>query len=101
MKKILIKTTTTQIIKDGVYKPKSGLFTFVNDGDRLMYLGNNFLIRPGGSFSLNLDALTAMAVENGISVENETQFEVTFSQDTVGNTRLSGQLIEVFITKID
>lgn len=101
MKKIKVDTTITQIAANGYLKPTAPLFTIYNDGDRLMYINNNFLVRPGASYTVNMEAIVAMAIEKNIEVVNDTQYYITFIDDNVSNTRQSAQLIEVFIRKVD
>lgn len=75
----------------------------VNDGDRDINL-DKYLIRPGASFSINIDSIAAYGLEQNVPVVNDTTYQITFLPDPLGPShisRVSAQLIEIFIKKED
>jgi hypothetical protein len=64
-----------------------------------LYINNNFYIRPGGSFGVNVDAIVANAIDQDIEVVNNTQYAIRFEIDPAVTGRSSAQLIEIFIKK--
>lgn len=104
MKKAVYKINTRQITAGGKYKPTAPMWAFVNTGITNLVLNDNYILKPGESFGVDLAALVAICLAKGIPVENETEFEVEFKTsagtktlDIEGQSTGTAHLIETFI----
>ena len=104
MKKATYKTNTRQITAGGKYKPTAPIWAFVNTGTTNLVLNSNYILKPGESFGVGLEALVAIFLAKGITIENETEFEVDFKTsagtkilDIEGQSTGTAHLIETFI----
>ncbi|MCC6258081.1 MAG: hypothetical protein IT254_07155 [Chitinophagaceae bacterium] len=94
MPRVEFKTTITNIIKDGKHRPESPIFRFVNTGSAEAFINNNFRIRPGNDFGIDTTALVAQMLLKGHTVENSTQFDITFDNS---NYLKMVQLVQTFV----
>jgi hypothetical protein len=78
MPKVVILTTTAQIIQDGEFKPTAPVWEILNDGNVDLFINNNLRLKPLQSFGVNMMAIAAAFVEKGYDVVHETQFKVHF-----------------------
>ena len=103
-KKVVVRLETREISSGGSYKPVSPIWSFVNTGTTILVINNNYKLLPGATFGLDLSPLVASFIEKGIVIENDTTFNVDFTNsagvkdfDERGASKGIGHLIEVII----
>lgn len=90
-----IETTITEINKPGPIKPRSPLYSIVNDSFFDAWI-DNYKLSPGATFNIDAGPVVAEFLKVGVPVTNETTYNIKFDTNAP-NLRHALQLVELFI----